>query len=93
MQLRIQYTIDGTPYETVTNPFSVMQWERKYKTKVSNISTDGFGIEDTLYLAWEAVKAGGVVVPPFDVWAATVQSIRTVSDDEAVPTSPAPSAG
>lgn len=86
MQLRIEYTIDSTPAEAVTNPFSVMGWERKYKTKISRISEDGLGMEDLLYLCWEAVKATGTVVPPFEVWAATVEKIRTVGDDESNPT-------
>lgn len=90
MQLRISYTIDSATNETVTNPFAVMQWERKYKTKISRISDDGLGIEDLLYLCWEAVKAAGTLVPPFDIWAATVESIKTVADDEGTPTKPAP---
>jgi len=93
VQLRIEYSIDDTPNQVVTNPFSVMAWERKYKTKISRISDDGLGIEDLLYLCWEAVKASGVVVPPFEIWAATVQTIRTVGDDENTPTSPARLAG
>lgn len=93
MQLRIRYSIDGTENDVVTNPFAVMQWERKYKTKISRISEEGLGIEDLLYLCWEAVKTEGTVVPPFDVWAATVQTVRTVGDDEGTPTKPALSAG
>lgn len=91
MQLRIAYTTTEAPEaEVVTTPFSVMQWERKYKTKISKIEEDGLGIEDLLYLGWEAVKTTGTVVPPFEVWAATVTNIRTVGDgDEARPTPPA----
>lgn len=94
MQLRIHYTTtDGTPVEVSTTPFSVMQWERKYTTKVSRIGEDGLGIEDLLYLAWEATKAAGTIVTPFDTWAATIADIRTVSDETARPTNPALSAG
>lgn len=89
MQLRIAYTIDSQPAEVVTNPFAVMQWERKYKTKISRISEEGLGIEDLLFLCWEAVKAEGGIVAPFEIWAATVQAIKTVGDDEGTPTSPA----
>lgn len=89
MQLKIAYTIDSHTADVVTNPFAVMQWERKYKTKISRISDEGLGIEDLLYLCWEAVKASGTVVPPFDVWAANVETIKTVADDEGSPTSPA----
>lgn len=89
MQLKIAYTIDGQTTEVTTNPFAVMQWERRYKTKVSRISEDGLGIEDLLYLCWEAIKAHGAVCPPFEVWAAVVETVTTVADDDGSPTSPA----
>lgn len=86
MQLHIRYTIDSITNDVVTGPFAVMQWERKYKTKISRIADDGLGIEDLLYLCWEAVKASDTVVPPFEVWAATVSEIKTVDSDEGNPT-------
>lgn len=83
MQLHIRYRITDTAddVDVVTNPFSVMQWERKYSTKISRIADDGLGIEDLLYLGWEATKAAGVVVPPFDIWAATVAKIETTGEE------------
>jgi hypothetical protein len=93
MQLKIAYTIEGQTTEVTTNPFAVMQWERRYKTKISRISHDGLGIEDLLFLCWEAIKAQGTTVAPFEVWAAVVETVTTVADDDAVPTRPAPSAG
>jgi hypothetical protein len=33
-----------------------MLWERKYKTKASKIQTDGLGLEDLAYIAYEAGK-------------------------------------
>ena len=89
MHLKIAYTIEGQTLEVVTNPFAVMQWERRYKTKVSRISDDGLGIEDLLYLCWEAIKAQGTVCPPFEVWAAVVETVTTVADDDGSTTSPA----
>lgn len=89
MHLKIAYTIEGQTLEVVTNPFAVMQWERRYRTKVSRISDDGLGIEDLLYLCWEAIKAHGTVCPPFEVWAAVVETVTTVADDDGSPTSPA----
>ena len=93
MQLKIAYTIEGQTTEVTTNPFAVMQRERKYKTKISRIADDGLGIEDLLYLCWEAIKAHGTTVAPFEVWAAVVETVTTVADDDGLPTSPARSAG
>lgn len=93
MQLRINYTTNaGDVHDVTTTPFSVMQWERKYQTKISRIADEGLGIEDLLYLAWEATKQAGTVAP-FDTWAASIKTIQTVPDPDARPTVPAPSAG
>lgn len=92
MQLRIKYTTTtGDTVEVTTNPFSVMQWERKYNTKISRISEEGLGIEDLLFLGWEATKLDGAV-PPFDTWAQTITEITTIGDDPH-PSRPAQSAG
>ena len=83
MQLSIRYRLADQPsdVDVRTNPFSVMAWERRYNTKISRISDEGLGMEDLLYLAWEASKAAQIVVAPFDIWAAAVETIQTVDDD------------
>ena len=83
MQLNIRYRLADQPadVDVQTNPFSVMAWERKYNTKISRISDEGLGMEDLLYLAWEASKAAQIVVAPFDIWAAAVEHIETIDTD------------
>lgn len=98
MQLTINYTTKtGDDVTVTTTPWSVACWERKYETKIGRIEDEKLGIEDLLYLAWEATKAAddGTVVPVFDTWARTVATIRTVDGDnpETRPTRPARRAG
>lgn len=82
MQLRLAVTISGTESEVTTTPFSIMEWERQHKTKMSAIFDTGLGMEDLLYLAWAATKASGVTVPQFDLWARTVSAIRVVPNGD-----------
>ena len=94
MELRIRVTQESDTYEVVTTPWVIMQWERKFKTKVSRVASDGLGLEDIAWLAWEASKAAGrTVTINFDQFAKDVRGIELVGDDEATPTHAAPSAG
>jgi hypothetical protein len=54
LSFRVETVTDS--YEVKTIPWVIMLWERKYKTKASKIGTDGLGLEDLLYLAYEAAK-------------------------------------
>ena len=94
MELRIRVMLEDDTYDVVTTPWVIMQWERKFKTKVSRISTDGLGLEDLAWLAWEASKAAGRTVPiNFDAFAKDIRSLEVIGDDEATPTQAAASAG
>lgn len=78
MDLRLSYRLDYRPDETVdvvATPFVIMAWERRYKAKVSTLG-EAQGIEDLLYLAWEASRVAGKNVPAtFDDFARSVISI------------------
>jgi len=50
------------PYEVTTNLWCAVQWERKYKRKMSDLA-QGIGAEDLAYLAFEASKLHGITVP------------------------------
>jgi len=52
---------DG-PIEVTTNLFTIVAWERRFKTKASNIA-NGIGLEDLAFLAHTALQQIGVVVP------------------------------
>ena len=83
MQLSIRYRLADQPadVDVRTNPFAVMAWERKYNTKISRISDEGLGMEDLLYLAWEASKAAQISNGATMIWAAAVEKIQTLDDD------------
>jgi uncharacterized membrane protein len=48
--------------EVTTNLFTIVAWERRFKTKASNIA-NGIGLEDLAFLAHTALQQIGVVVP------------------------------
>ena len=62
MQLTLKLDIGDGPYEVTTNLWCAVQWERKYKRKMSDLA-QGIGAEDLAYLAFEASKLHGVMVP------------------------------
>jgi hypothetical protein len=62
MQLTLKLDIGNGPYEVTTNLWCAVQWERKYKRKMSDLA-QGIGAEDLAYLAFEASKLHGVTVP------------------------------
>jgi hypothetical protein len=69
-----------------------MLWERKYKTKASKIPTDGLGLEDLAFLAYQATGMSGRTIPAnFDNWCQTVRAIEVVGGDDSDPTLAAPS--
>lgn len=92
MELRLRVEAAGQTYNVTANPWIIMLWERKMKTKVSRVQADGLGLEDMAFMAYEALKAQKVDVPAtFDLFAMTITSLE-VEEDEAVPTEAAPSA-
>jgi hypothetical protein len=79
-------TLNGS-YEVKTIPWVIMLWERKYKTKASKIGTDGLGLEDLAYLAYEASKISGHITgKTFDQWAPEVLNLEILEGDTADPT-------
>jgi hypothetical protein len=62
MQITLKLDTGNGPYEVTTNLWCAVQWERKYKRKMSDLA-QGIGAEDLAYLAFEASKLHGVMVP------------------------------
>ena len=62
MQLTLKVTLKDATHEVTTNMMTIVMWERKYKRKASQIS-DGIGIEDLAFLAYEASRQNGITVP------------------------------
>lgn len=93
MRLDLTYKLaDGTVDTVTAVPFVIVQWERRYKTKASALA-DGAGLEDMLYLAYEAARFAGRNVPAaFDDFARQVIEIGSGEAVEASPTSAAATA-
>lgn len=91
--MKITLAVDtGEGVQNVTtNLFNIISWERKYKRRAGDLAT-GIGAEDLAFLAYEASKTAGIVVPPvFDDYCKRLVSLDVVSQDDANPTQPAPS--
>ena len=62
MKLTLRVDQGDGPMEVTTNLYTIVAWERKYKTKASNIA-NGIGMEDLAFIAHTALQQNGVVVP------------------------------
>ena len=62
MKLTLRVDQGDGPMEITTNLFTIVAWERRFKTKASKIA-DGIGMEDLAFMAHTALQQIGVVVP------------------------------
>jgi len=62
MKLTLRIDPGDGPMEVTTNLYTIVAWERRFKTKASNIA-NGIGLEDLAFLAHTALQQIGVVVP------------------------------
>ena len=62
MKLTLRVDQGDGPMEVTTNLFTIVAWERRFKTKASKIS-EGIGMEDLAFMAHTALQQMGVVVP------------------------------
>lgn len=62
MKLTLRVDQGDGPVEVSTNLFTIVAWERKFKTKASKIA-DGIGMEDLAFMAHQALQQNGIVVP------------------------------
>ena len=77
-------------HQVSTNLWVVTQWERKFRRKASDLA-QGIGVEDLLYLGFEACKAHNIVVPAaFDDFIKRVKTVDVVSSEAENPTEAAP---
>lgn len=93
MNLTIRVTRDGNTYDVTTNLYVTVLWERKYKARASDLAT-GVSMETLAFMAYEASKMNGVVVPvSFDDFVKSVTNLEVVDNEPGNPTQPAPIAG
>ena len=91
MKLTLRYNIKGKePVEVTTNLANIVAWERRFKRKAIEMA-QGAGVEDLLYLAFEASKSAKVVVPAaFDDFVAKVENLDVIQEEAANPSHAAP---
>jgi hypothetical protein len=90
MQLTLQVTNSEGAYQVSTNLFTVVLWERRFKRKASDMA-NGIGVEDLLYLAWEASKQNKIVVSSeFDTYCKQVTNVEVIEQEAPNPTQAAP---
>jgi hypothetical protein len=76
MQLTLEITNHEGTYSVSTNLFTIVLWERRFKRKAADMA-NGIGVEDLLFLAWEASKQAKIVVPAdFDKYCQQVTNIE-----------------
>jgi len=89
MKLQIRYhTTQGESHLVTTNLGTIVAWERKFKRKAVDMA-QGIGVEDLAFLAYEATRQAGIVVPAtLDDFIAKVDEIA-LTDETENPTQPA----
>lgn len=88
MQIQISIDIGEGPQIVTTNLFNVITWERKYKRRAGDLAA-GIGAEDLAFLAYEASKTAGIMVPAmFDDFAKRIVSLDVITTDDANPSRP-----
>jgi hypothetical protein len=86
MRLNLRYEREGQVHEVTTNLAVIVAWERKFRAKAAQLANQ-IGAEDLLYLAFEASKRNGIVVPAdFDRFVEGVTDIEVVDTQDSNPT-------
>jgi hypothetical protein len=62
MKLTLRVDQGDGPIEVTTNLFTIVAWERRFKTKASKIA-EGIGMEDLAFMAHTALQQNGTIVP------------------------------
>ena len=91
MKLQLEAVfLDGTTANVNTNLWVITQWERKYRTKVSQIA-EGVGAEDLAFMAWTACQQQGVTVQVvFHEFIKKLDAVNVVCSESENPTQEAP---
>lgn len=92
MRLSLRYERDQQVHEVTTNLAVIVAWERKFRAKAAQLANQ-IGAEDLLFLAFEASKRSGIVVPAdFDKFVEGVSDIEVIDQTDENPTPAARSA-
>ena len=86
MKLTLRVDQGDGPMDVTTNLYTIVAWERRYKTKASNIA-NGIGMEDLAFLAHTALQQIGVVVPiVLDDFIKKIVTLEVVDNETENPT-------
>lgn len=86
MKIRLRVHNQDGSHELTTNLGTIVAWERRFKRKASDLA-HGVGGEDLAYLAYEASKQHGIVVPAvFDDYIKKVDFVEVVVEEAPNPT-------
>lgn len=80
--VNMKVVTDAGEHVVTVTPRAAINFERHFKMALSKALTDDQRMEYIYYLAWEALKANGIVVKLFDPWVDTVQTVEFVFDTE-----------
>jgi hypothetical protein len=91
MQLTLQIDLGNGPAVVTTNLMVIVNWERKYKRKASQLADGGIGMEDLAFMAHEAAKISGITVPlMLDDFIKQLISLDVIEQEDTNPTEAAP---
>ena len=80
MKLTMNVDAGSGQYQVSTSLKCIVNWERKYKRKASDLA-QGVSMEDLAFLAYEASKLAGIVVPiVFDDFIDAIVTLDVVED-------------
>lgn len=86
MKLTLRVDQGDGPMDVTTNLYTIVAWERRFKTKASNIA-NGIGMEDLAFLAHTALQQIGVVVPiVLDDFIKKIVTLEVVDNETENPT-------
>jgi hypothetical protein len=84
--LKLKVEEKDATYTVETNLFVIIAWERRFKRKISDLS-NGIGMEDLAFMAFECCKQTDRVVPiAFDDYIKTLVNIEILEDEPVNPT-------
>ena len=89
MKLKIEYTHQGTNKTVVTLPADIIGWERKTRSKLSDLFGENglrIGFEDLAVMAWAVESRQTPATPPFEVWLDDLAEITDFGDVDVDPT-------
>jgi hypothetical protein len=83
----MQIDLGNGPAVVKTNLMVIVNWERKYKRKASQLA-EGIGMEDLAFMAHEAAKISGINGLPLmlDDFIKQLVSLEVIDQEDANPT-------